>query len=491
MKPSNVGRLTFDQVVRLPLQVFVMTLVARHLGPERSGAYAYLFAIAALALALATVGPDAISMRRRAADPGGHGRTVAAALAFAVAPAGLALIPGFGALGAVVATLLSDRLAAHGISFPCPWLRSAARGQSRASHPVAAAVRLRQVYRGGGRDISPDRAAGRPLHVQPARPCRAHPRGALRERRSGGDVSPCVRAILPEDDVETPRGFSDFMSAALARARDRSRVWHLGEWTAEIDLTGLPLFFFRAAMTWRGPVELVRQMGALPAPARSRRRSSARSPPAPQPVSAARGTSVPGGCDRAYEGAREAPVRRPARALAGEIDLQPHIERPGRPPHRLRDPGAGGAVGAVRRAAGPAPLDDPEEPDLAPPPRGAETGVERAERARVMAEQIGRAAGLVETGMEIEEEPRPPSDLLGELEIDLAMLGARPDLGARRGARAPDALGDPEDRELRPVQPVRDGLAEGELGAVDPDDEDRIRARPAGPCPGGRRGRAR
>lgn len=150
MKPSNVGRLTFDQVVRLPLQVFVMTLVARHLGPERSGAYAYLFAIAALALALATVGPDAISMRRRAADPGGHGRTVAAALAFAVAPAGLALIPGFGALGAVVATLLSDRLAAHGISFPCPWLRSAARGQSRASHPVAAAVRLRQVYRGGG-----------------------------------------------------------------------------------------------------------------------------------------------------------------------------------------------------------------------------------------------------------------------------------------------------------------------------------------------------
>jgi hypothetical protein len=219
VKPSNVGRLTFDQVVRLPLQVFVMTLVARRLGPERSGAYAYLFAIAALALALATVGPDAISMRRRAADPGGHGRTVAAALAFAVAPAGLALIPGFGALGAVVAALLSDRLAAHGISFPCPWLRSAARGQSRASHPVAAAVRLRQVYRGGGRDISPDRAAGRPLHVQPARPCRAHPRGALRERRSGGDVSPGVRAILPEDDVETPRGFPDFMSAALARAR--------------------------------------------------------------------------------------------------------------------------------------------------------------------------------------------------------------------------------------------------------------------------------
>ena len=42
---------------------FVMVLVARYLGPDRLGAYAYLFGLAALAMPLAQFGMEAVVRR--------------------------------------------------------------------------------------------------------------------------------------------------------------------------------------------------------------------------------------------------------------------------------------------------------------------------------------------------------------------------------------------------------------------------------------------
>lgn len=60
------------------------------------------------------------------------------------------------------------------------------------------------------------------------------------------------RAIVVEDDVETARGFLDYMNAALDRYRDEPRVWHVSGWTAAIDPSGLPPFFFWPVMNCWG-----------------------------------------------------------------------------------------------------------------------------------------------------------------------------------------------------------------------------------------------
>jgi len=67
-----------------------MVLVARHLGPERFGAYAYLVSLAGLLLPLALVGIDAPLMRRAAADPACRDVLIGTALAIRGVAAGLA-----------------------------------------------------------------------------------------------------------------------------------------------------------------------------------------------------------------------------------------------------------------------------------------------------------------------------------------------------------------------------------------------------------------
>jgi PST family polysaccharide transporter len=65
----NIGWLSIEQIVRIGLSFVVMVLVARHLGPERFGAYAYLFSVAGLLTPLTVFGLEAIAMRRLVSNP--------------------------------------------------------------------------------------------------------------------------------------------------------------------------------------------------------------------------------------------------------------------------------------------------------------------------------------------------------------------------------------------------------------------------------------
>jgi O-antigen/teichoic acid export membrane protein len=89
-KLLNAGWLAAEQGVRLILSLTVMVLVARHLGPERFGAYAYVLSLAGLLLPLALVGIDAPLMRRAAADPACRDVLIGTALAIRGVAAGLA-----------------------------------------------------------------------------------------------------------------------------------------------------------------------------------------------------------------------------------------------------------------------------------------------------------------------------------------------------------------------------------------------------------------
>lgn len=75
----NISWLTLEQLVRLLVALFVMTLVARHLGPERFGSYAYLFVLAGLFAPLTASGLDPILMRRSAVAPEESGETLGTA----------------------------------------------------------------------------------------------------------------------------------------------------------------------------------------------------------------------------------------------------------------------------------------------------------------------------------------------------------------------------------------------------------------------------
>lgn len=101
-KLRNLGWLTAEQAFRMAFGLFVMTLVARHLGPERFGAFTYLFGLAGLLLPLAMLGLEGILMRRAAAEPARmHGvlatgmalRFGGAALAAALTVAAAYLLP--------------------------------------------------------------------------------------------------------------------------------------------------------------------------------------------------------------------------------------------------------------------------------------------------------------------------------------------------------------------------------------------------------------
>lgn len=98
-KLVNTAWLTLEQVVRLAIAFFVMALVARHLGPERFGAYAYLFSLAALFAPLSAFGLDAIVMRRSVAAPEARDTTLGTALAIRI---GGAVVGLSAAIGTVV-----------------------------------------------------------------------------------------------------------------------------------------------------------------------------------------------------------------------------------------------------------------------------------------------------------------------------------------------------------------------------------------------------
>ena len=95
-KLLNAGWLSVEQVIRLAIGFIVMTMIARQLGPERFGGYAYLFSIAGLMAPLTSFGLEMILMRRMAVELGPREATLGTALAlrFAGALAGLALAVG-------------------------------------------------------------------------------------------------------------------------------------------------------------------------------------------------------------------------------------------------------------------------------------------------------------------------------------------------------------------------------------------------------------
>jgi O-antigen/teichoic acid export membrane protein len=80
-KLLNAGWLSSEQAIRLALGLIVMTLIARQLGPERFGAYAYIFSLIGLAAPLTSFGVELVLMRHLAADPQARDITIGTAIA--------------------------------------------------------------------------------------------------------------------------------------------------------------------------------------------------------------------------------------------------------------------------------------------------------------------------------------------------------------------------------------------------------------------------
>jgi PST family polysaccharide transporter len=76
LKLINLSWLTTEQMIRLLIGLFVMTFVARHLGPDQFGLYAYIFALAGMLLPFAKFGLDVLIMRAVADDPGSTSQIV-------------------------------------------------------------------------------------------------------------------------------------------------------------------------------------------------------------------------------------------------------------------------------------------------------------------------------------------------------------------------------------------------------------------------------
>jgi O-antigen/teichoic acid export membrane protein len=89
LKLMNFSWLMGEQLVRLVSALFVMTLVARYLGPDQFGNYAYIFALIGLLLPFANFGLDDLVMRAVAEDPPSASQIMRRAVFFR---AGMALI---------------------------------------------------------------------------------------------------------------------------------------------------------------------------------------------------------------------------------------------------------------------------------------------------------------------------------------------------------------------------------------------------------------
>ena len=69
LKVVNVAWMLLEQGVGVLVAFFVMTLVARQLGPDAFGAYAYLFAISALLMPLAHFGLTEVLVEQAVSRP--------------------------------------------------------------------------------------------------------------------------------------------------------------------------------------------------------------------------------------------------------------------------------------------------------------------------------------------------------------------------------------------------------------------------------------
>jgi len=79
-KMKNVGWLILERGVGILIAFFVMTLVARHLGPALFGVYAYVFSLVALLLPLAGFGLETIVMRDIGRAPDQRGDILGSAI---------------------------------------------------------------------------------------------------------------------------------------------------------------------------------------------------------------------------------------------------------------------------------------------------------------------------------------------------------------------------------------------------------------------------
>jgi O-antigen/teichoic acid export membrane protein len=87
LKLINFSWLFSEHVIRIVTGFFVMTLVARHLGPERFGAYAYVFGLVSLLLPVALFGLNPLITRSVAENPVVAGAAVRRGLALRLGPA--------------------------------------------------------------------------------------------------------------------------------------------------------------------------------------------------------------------------------------------------------------------------------------------------------------------------------------------------------------------------------------------------------------------
>ena len=112
-KAKNASWLVFERAVGVAIGFFVMTIVARHLGPAGFGAYTYLFGLVALFAPLAGFGLSEITMRHVAADPDNAHAMLGAALVIqaggALVGAGLAIlsVAAFGGPAGVTTLLIA------------------------------------------------------------------------------------------------------------------------------------------------------------------------------------------------------------------------------------------------------------------------------------------------------------------------------------------------------------------------------------------------
>jgi PST family polysaccharide transporter len=87
VKLINFSWLVGEHIIRILIGFFVLTLVARHLGPERFGAYAYVFGLASLLLPIALIGLNPLVTRSAAENPEDASASVRKGLALRIGPA--------------------------------------------------------------------------------------------------------------------------------------------------------------------------------------------------------------------------------------------------------------------------------------------------------------------------------------------------------------------------------------------------------------------
>lgn len=101
LKALNFGWVTAEQALRLAIGLFVMTLVARSLGPEGFAAFSYVFALFGLVMPLARFGLSTLLVREATLRPEATGKLLGSGLAIALT---------LSVTGALLACVLASKL---------------------------------------------------------------------------------------------------------------------------------------------------------------------------------------------------------------------------------------------------------------------------------------------------------------------------------------------------------------------------------------------